>query len=132
MNGIDVSNSCHDEVMNILNKAKQPVQVEILTKEDDLNEKPNDTLTNAVQKPTKIDKQTQTDAKWLDDLVYQHCLKCQFELNKPNELQFKNDIYDDLDDANCLDDELENDFIDENCDAFEYKVNFINFKMNVH
>lgn len=87
-------------------------------------------------KPNKADKQVQTDSKWLDDLVYQHCLKCQFELNeqtKLNRISLNNkelfykdsdsdDFYEVLDDSDNYADELEEDLIDENCDAFEYKV----------
>lgn len=156
VNGIDVSNSCHDEVMTILNQAKQPVQVEILTKEDENEKSANhmktnldDSTTNRIQatdsinstnpvnkikNPVKVDKQVQTDSKWLDDLIYQHCLKCQFELNEQNEIATTNlkelyykgsdsdDFYEVLDCSDNYIEDLEDDFIDENCDAFEYKV----------
>ena len=155
MNGIDVSSACHDEVMAILNRSAQPVQVEILTKDEETTDgksslksdqakddpkssshSPNTANSNSTAgKPTKADKQVQTDSKWLDDLVYQHCLKCQFELNeqtKLNKISLNNkelfysdsdDFYEVLDDSDNYAEELDDDFIDENCDAFEYKVN---------
>lgn len=139
--------------MSILNRSKQPVQVEILTKDEgnecnavksepmkddpkrssEISQSPDPTVAS---KPNKVDKQVQTDSKWLDELIYQHCLKCQFELNEQtqlNKISLKNkelfykdsdsdDFYEVLDDSDNYADELDEDFIDENCDAFEYKV----------
>lgn len=148
MNGIDVSNSCHEDVMTILqNQAKQPVQVEILTKEDDdkkldqknksiSSEKPTNssrsTITSDKQanKIEKIDKQVQTDSRWLDDLIYEHFMKFQLDLNEINSINKNSDykesdsddFYEILDYSDNYLDGLDDDFIDENCNAFEYKV----------
>ena len=125
--------------MEILTKDEGKTSSESLksdqTKDDpgELSHTPNSTDSS---KPNKADKQVQTDSKWLDDLVYQHCLKCQFELNeqtKLNRISLNNkelfykdsdsdDFYEVLDDSDNYADELEEDLIDENCDAFEYKV----------
>lgn len=133
-----MSNACHEDVMKILNQAKQPVQVEILTKEDENDEnKTHSTAQSNFSPPTKptvkVDKQVQTDSKWLDDLIYEHCSKCSFQ---PNDLTIGNhikgmyykgsdsdDFYEVLDYSDNYIEELEDDFIvDESCDAFEYKV----------
>lgn len=133
--------------MNILNRSKQPVQVEILTKDEESsyktsNQLKNDLISNKIKnsinsvdlnKPNKVDKQVQTDSKWLEDLIYEHTLKYQIKSNDQTKLNSLNkkelfnkdsddsdDFYEVLDDLDLyIDDENS---IDENCDAFEYKV----------